>query len=60
MSVVVKNVKFPSFAACAAHESRSARSVEPAKNPALNYAQRTYTDKDFEGFFVDLSDGEGK
>ena len=44
----------------AAHESRSARSVEPAKNPALNYAQRTYTDKDFEGFFVDLSDGEGK
>ena len=42
----------------AAHESHGKRA--PESNPALHYEQRAYTEKDFEGFFVDLTDGENK
>ncbi len=41
-----------------AHENRRTQSGGEIKNPALQYAQRTYTEQDFEGFFEDLGGTE--
>lgn len=39
----------------AEHESHASRTSEEKPNPALNYAQRRYTEQDFADFFEDLS-----